>query len=320
VLDVMARRNQGGSSRAGPLIDKLNYVIALARERHFGRAAETCGVTQPTMSAGLKQLEEQLGVVIVRRSSRFQGFTPEGEHVLAWARRIVGDTKSMRQDLDALKKGLSGHLRLAIIPTALPMGVALTTPFHDRHPGVRFSIISRSSTDVLKELSNLDVDAGITYLDNEPLGGLKTVPLYHEGYRLLTGAAGPFGDRAAVTWRELGEIPLCLLTPDMQNRRIIDQTLRDNDVPVVPLLESNSITALLSHVMTGQWSSVMPSTITDSIALPPHVRSIPIQAPTVEHLIGLVVPQRYAISPLTNALVREAERLAQGTYAKALER
>ena len=106
----------------------------------------------------------------------------------------------------------------------------------------------------------------------------------------------------------------------MQNRRIIDQTLRDNDVPVVPLLESNSITALLSHVMTGQWSSVMPSTITDSIALPPHVRSIPIQAPTVEHLIGLVVPQRYAISPLTNALVREAERLAQGTYAKALER
>jgi hypothetical protein len=68
----------------------------------------------------------------------------------------------------------------------------------------------------------------------------------------------------------------------------------------------------LSHVMTGQWSSVMPSAITDSIALPAHVRSIPIQSPTVMHLIGLVVPQRYTMSPLTNALVREAERVAQG--------
>lgn len=302
------------------MIDKLTYVIALAREQHFGRAAEACGVTQPTMSAGLKQIEEQLGVVIVRRSSRFQGFTPEGEHVLAWARRIVGDAKAMRQDLDALKRGLTGHLRLAIIPTALSMGAALTTPFRDRHPGVRFSIISRSSTDVLKELSNLDVDAGITYLENEPLGGVKTVPLYHEGYRLLTAAAGPMGGRPSVSWRELGEIPLCLLTPDMQNRRIIDQMMHDSHAPAPPLLESNSITALLSHVMTGHWSSVMPSTITDSIILPAHVRSIPIQAPTVVHLIGLVVPQRYSISPLTNALVREAERLAINLQAQEAER
>ena len=233
------------------MIDKLTYVIALAREQHFGRAAESCGVTQPTMSAGLKQIEDQLGVVIVRRSSRFQGFTPEGEHVLAWARRIVGDAKAMRQDLDALKRGLTGHLRLAIIPTALSMGAALTTPFRDRHPGVRFSIISRSSTDVLKELGNLDVDAGITYLENEPLGAVKTVPLYHEGYRLLTATAGPLGSRQSVSWGELGDVPLCLLTPDMQNRRIIDQMMQDGQAPAAPVLESNSITALLSHVLTG---------------------------------------------------------------------
>ncbi len=302
------------------MIDKLNYVIALAREQHFGRAAESCGVTQPTMSAGLKQIEEQLGVVIVRRSSRFQGFTPEGEHVLAWARRIVADAKSMRQDLDALKRGLSGHLRLAIIPTALSMGAALTTPFRDRHPGVRFSIISRSSTNVLKELSNLDVDAGITYLENEPLGTVKTVPLYHEGYRLLTAAASPLGAKPSVSWSELGEVPLCLLTPDMQNRRIIDQMMQDGQALNAPVLESNSITALLSHVLTGQWSSILPSTITDSITLPSHVRSIPIKAPTVVHLIGLVVPQRYSISPLTNALVREAERLAERLQAERLHR
>ena len=293
------------------MIDKLTFVIALAREQHFGRAAEACGITQPTLSAGLKQLEEELGVVIVRRSSRFQGFTAEGEHVLAWARRIVGDAKSMRQDLDALKRGLSGHLRLAIVPTALSMGAALTTPFRERHPGVTFSINSRSSTNVLRELENLDADAGITYLENEPLGAVKTVPLYHESYRLLTAAAGPLGGRASVSWREMGEIPLCLLTTDMQNRRIIDQMMRDGSALPTPVLESNSITALLSHVMTGGWSSIMPSTITEGIGLPTHVRSIPIEGPAVLHLIGLVVPQRYSISPLTNAFVREAERLAE---------
>ena len=72
------------------LIDKLEFLLALHRERHFGRAAESCGVTQPTLSAGIKQLEDTLGVLLVQRGSRFIGFTPEGERTLDWARRIVG--------------------------------------------------------------------------------------------------------------------------------------------------------------------------------------------------------------------------------------
>ena len=99
------------------MIDKLEFFIVLARERHFGRAAEVCGVTQPTLSASLKQLEEQLGVVLVQRGSRFQGLTPEGQRVLEWARRIVGDTRTMREEMKAARKGLSGHARIAVIPT-----------------------------------------------------------------------------------------------------------------------------------------------------------------------------------------------------------
>lgn len=297
------------------MIDKLNYVLALARERHFGRAALSCGVTQPTMSAGLKQLEEILGVVIVRRSSRFQGFTPEGEHVLAWARRIVGDAQAMRQELDALKRGLAGHIRLAVIPTALTMVAELTTPFRAAHPAARFSVRSSTSIGILDDLTNLNIDGGITYLDNEPLGDVATVPLYHERYRLVTAADGPFGGRDHVGWRELGELKLCLMTPDMQNRRIIDQMLRDSGAPHEAPLESNSVLVLLSHVLTGSWSSILPAHLTEVLNLPQSVRTIPIVAPEVTHLVGLVVPQRYAISPLTNALAREAERLAQRLMA-----
>src|ERR671930_2315097 len=107
------------------MLDKLEYLMALGRERHFGRAADACGVTQPTLSAGVKQLEEQMGVLLVNRGSRFQGFTPEGERVLDWARRIVGDARSMREEINALRRGLSGQLRLAAIPTTLAMVAAL---------------------------------------------------------------------------------------------------------------------------------------------------------------------------------------------------
>src|ERR1044072_8654170 len=101
------------------MIDKREFILALARERHFGHAAEACGVSQPTLFAGIKQLEDSFGVFWVQRASRFQGFTPEGERVLDWARRIVGDTRAMRQEIDALKRGLAGELRIAAIPTAL---------------------------------------------------------------------------------------------------------------------------------------------------------------------------------------------------------
>ena len=130
------------------MIDKLEFIIALARERHFGHAAEACGVSQPTLSAGIKQLEDTFGVLLVQRGSRFR-LPPEGERVLDWARRIVGDTRAMRQEVDALKHGLAGHIRIAAIPTALAMVAMITTPYRARHPDVSFTILSRNSIEVL---------------------------------------------------------------------------------------------------------------------------------------------------------------------------
>src|SRR3977135_2957443 len=124
------------------MIDKLDFLLALARERHFGRAAEAFGVTQPTLSAVVKQLEESLGVLLVNRGSRFQGFTPEGERVLEWARRIVGDTRALRGEVQSLQKRLTGRLRIAVVPTALPMVAQITTPYRAKYPDVQFTIWS----------------------------------------------------------------------------------------------------------------------------------------------------------------------------------
>jgi DNA-binding transcriptional LysR family regulator len=299
------------------MIDKLEYVIALARERHFGRAAAACGVAQPTLSAGLKQLEDTLGVLIVQRSARFQGLTPEGERVLTWARRMVGDARALRQELQALRKGLAGHLRIAAIPTALPMVAAVTTPYRERHPEVRFSILSRTSVEVLRLLGDAEIDAGITYLDNEPLGHVQTVPLYRERYRLLTTAGGAFGGAEQVSWADVGTVPLCLLTPDMQNRRIIDQVFRSVGLGSSPTLQSDSMIVLFSHVRTGRWSSVVPAILADAVGLPASIRSLPIVDPDVSHEVGLVVAARDPATPLVDALVAEARRLAEHPAAAA---
>jgi len=251
-----------------------------------------------------------MGVLLVNRGSRFQGFTPEGQRVLEWARRIVGDTRTMREEINSLRHGLSGRLRIAAIPTALAMVAALTTPYREKHPNVQFTIYSRNSLAILDLLENLEIDAGITYVENEPLGRVSNVPLYREHYRLLTSADAPLGDRETVTWAEVAQVPLCLLTPDMQNRRIIDRLLKGAGGESRPTLESDSMILLFSHVRTGRWASVMPAKLAETLGLTEPIRAIPITRPEAVQTIGLVVPQREPMTPITTALIAEARRVA----------
>jgi len=169
---------------------------------------------------------------------------------------------------------------------------------------------SRTSLEILELLENLEIDGGITYLGNEPLGRVNTVPLYHERYRLLTSADAPLGNRDRVTWAEVAQVPLCLLTPDMQNRRIIDRLLQGAGGESRPTLQSDSMILLFSHVRTGRWASVMPAKLAETLGLTDTLRAIPIVEPEAVQTIGLVVPSREPMTPLTAALVEEAKRIA----------
>jgi DNA-binding transcriptional LysR family regulator len=208
-------------------------------------------------------------------------------------------------------------LRIAAIPTALAMVAELTTPYRSRHPDVRFTVFSMTSIQILTALENLEIDAGVTYLDNEPLGRVNTVPLYRERYCLLTSSHAALGNRDSVTWAEVARVPLCLLTPDMQNRRIIESLLRAAGGEPRPMLESNSMIVLFAHVRTGQWASVMPEKLADALGLTETIRAIPIVEPAAVHTIGLVVPQREPMTPLNAALVAEAKRIGADLDAEA---
>ncbi len=290
------------------MIDKLEMFIALANERHFGRAAETCRVTQPTLSSAIRQLEDQLGVQLVFRGSRFQGLTPEGQRVLDWARRIVGDMRALKDEMRTVHAGLSGNLRIGVIPTALPMIADLTGPFTSRHPNVRVTILSRTSAEILAGIESLELDAGVTYLDNEPLGRVARVPLYTEFYRLLCAPSSAFAGRPSVTWSEVATEPLCLLTSDMQNRRIVNQHLAEAGARVSATVESNSTIALVAHVRTGRFASVVPMKLAEMF-IGHGLAAVPIVEPEAEHLVGLIAPRRDPQTPVLSALIEEAVRL-----------
>lgn len=292
------------------MLDKLEMFIALAKEEHFGRAAASLGITQPTLSTGIKQLEEQLGVQLVFRGSRFGGLTPEGQSALVWARRIVGDARQLREEMRHTRHGLAGQLRIAAIPTALTWAGKIAARFGETHPNVRFTILSRTSAEILSMIDNLDVDAGISYLDNEPMGRVSTEPLYRERYMLVCSASSPFAARRTIGWHELDGQPLCLLTPDMQNRRIINKRFAEAGVAPVARIESNSTVVLLANVETGDWLTVLPAEIAGFLTGGKALKMVPMEGEDDAHLVGMVAPYREPHTPVLSALLAAARRMS----------
>lgn len=291
------------------MIDKLEMFLAVAKERHFGRAAASMGITQPTLSAGIKQLEEQLGVLLIFRGSRFGGLTPEGQSALVWARRIVGDTRQLREEMRAVRHGLSGRLRIAVIPTALTWAAKISARFGAAHPKVGFTILSRTSIEILQMIDDLDVDAGISYLDNEPLGKVSSVPLYDEHYMLVCGAESRFSERSSVTWSELDGERLCLLTSDMQNRRIINRNLAAAAVTPMSTVESSSTVAMVSHVLEGGWLTILPEDIARFLTQGKDLHLIPLDGADSVHTVGFIAPWREPHTPVLDALLTAARRM-----------
>jgi DNA-binding transcriptional LysR family regulator len=278
-------------------IRHLRFFVALAREGHHGRAAASCNVTQPTLSEAIRQLEGELGVPLVHRNGqRYGGLTPEGERIIGWARRILADEDALTQELTEIRGSLSGELRFGVIPAAMPVTPLITSLFHRQHPRVVVRILSHNSAEIQRGLLSGELEAGLTYTENEPLKNVRTHPLYRERYLLLT--------------------------PDMQNRRIVNRLFVEGGAgPPKVAVETNSVLSLVAHVRSGEWSSVLPHTFLS--VLGPHgspldgVQAIPLVEPQAEQTIGLVVSEREPLPPLARALL---EVTRQPEFSRAIER
>lgn len=285
---------------------KYVYLMALARERHFGRAAAACNVSQPTLSNAIRHLEDELGVPIVERGQRFQGFTPQGQAVLKYARRILAAQAEMAQELQVGGDTLSGRLRLGVIPTALPSAAHLLGPFAERFPGVQTILTSESSRGIQRGLDDFELDVGITYLDNEPLTNVRMMPLYSERYFLLAKRTPDLEARTAISWAEAADFNLCLLTPDMQNRRIAEAAFRMADRTAMPTMETNSIMTLFTMARLGPWASIVPGQMLTVATAVSDLIALPLTGPDVTYVVGLVYADRDPPPPVIQALLATA--------------
>ncbi|MBB6147424.1 DNA-binding transcriptional LysR family regulator [Silvibacterium bohemicum] len=291
------------------ILRHLEFLTALARERHFARAAASCHVTQSTLSAGIKQMEESLGVLLVERGQRFLGLTPEGEKVLEWAKHVIVDYEGLQQSLSEMRRGLTGYLKIGAIPVTLPVISLLTTPFAKLHPHTHIVIRSLTSIEIQRGIDELTLDIGVTYLDNEPLARVRRLQLYPEHYVFLTRKSPGVEERKTIPWAEAANYPLCLLTSDMQNRRIIDMHFRGAGATVNAAIETNSLITLWSHLKFGQWSTVVPNSFLSLIGNVDGLVALALVEPDAAHVVGLVASDRDPLPPVARAFLDLAKQV-----------
>ena len=222
---------------------------------------------------------------------------------LEHAQRILADAQDLRRRIEELDKGLAGQLRLGVIPTALPVVSHLTAPYYALFPKVAVTVLSKTSQEIQRGVDDFELDVGITYLDNEPLDRVRVKPIYSEEYVFLTPQSGPYAGARSISWLRAAEAPLCLLTPDMQNRRIIDGVFRSVGVTPRPAVETNSIFNLVTHAASGRWSSIVPRQLLQFFGLPRGTQALELVDPTARRAIGLIMADRDPPSPLARNLL-----------------
>lgn len=286
------------------LVRQLSYFVTLARERHFARAAEACNIAQPTLSAAIRKLEEDLDATLVVRNHKFVGLTAEGEKLLIWGRQILADYSSLREDLKGSPRGLTGTLRLGVIPAAMPSVAFLTARFAAANPAAKIDIQSMTSRAIERGLEAFEIDGGMTYLDNEPIDHVRQLPLYREHFIFVVHRSHACAQRKSITWKEAAAERLCLLREDMQNRRIINRLAASINVAINPTVVGNSFLAVCSHLRQGEWASIVPHTFLYIFGGGSELVAIDLRDPVHSQAVGLVLSDRDPASPMTEALIR----------------
>ena len=146
------------------LFRQLEYFVAVAQERHFARAAEKCYVSQPALSAAIAKLERELNVTLINRGHSFEGLTPEGERLVVWAKRILAEHDAFKAEVDAVRSGITGTLRLGTVPTASTTASLVLSAFCSAHPLVKVQIRSRlAATELYRRMADFELDAVIVH-------------------------------------------------------------------------------------------------------------------------------------------------------------
>ncbi|MDE1169367.1 MAG: LysR family transcriptional regulator [Pseudomonas sp.] len=286
-------------------IKQLKFLIALDQTRHFGQAAARCNITQPTLSMRLRNLEDELDVVLVNRGQRFEGFTQAGERVLAWARTLIAAHDGLYAEAAACRGQLIGDLRLGLVPLSSFNTTTFIKNLAERFPELRFRVSTLTSDDIFAGLANNQIDLGLCYLD-------QVNPAYFEFIELSSTRVGLLYDKRhfsfqapGISWEDAAQLPLGMIVNGMHFRKSVDLSFRSRGLSPQPVLESDSTFQLVQALQAGLCCAVMP--------LDSGLESLN------EHLAFLQLPDAEVIAPLGLIMRRTEPRsvLAEKCFAEA---
>jgi DNA-binding transcriptional LysR family regulator len=303
-------------------IRQFRYLVAVADERHFGRAAQRCNVTQPSLSLGIKQLELELGVPIFLRGrgQRFHGLTAEGERVAVWSRAVLAYCDAMRKEVAMMQNNLTGRLRIGAMPSMSPVLPHLLDAFRAKYPGVYADVQFIGNEAMKLGLNNFSLDVALTYLDKADLGRKNTLPIYTEELSLLVPDRPEYQKRKTITWREAAELPLAMLRTSMHERRFVDQVFKSVKASPVPKVESESILHLMFQVQFTELCTIVPLHFCHAPGLHPGTLSLRLVDPVATQEVGLFWTEGDIVLPMAQAFVSIVQQLDKsGELRKRLE-
>jgi len=245
----------------------LRYIVALSQERHFGRAAEKCHVSQPTLSVAVKKLEEQLGVLLFERSAADVKVTEIGRQIVDQAERVLREANQVRDIAEAGKDPLAGPLRIGVIytigPYLLPSLIPLLT---ERAPRMPLVIQENYTARLAESLKRGEIDVAILALPFHEQG-IVTQPIYDEPFRVVLPVAHEWAKGKQVTTEQLQAEPLLLLGAGNCFR---DQVLEacprcSHGTGLQKTMEGSSLETIRHMVATGLGVTVLPSTAADPL-------------------------------------------------------
>lgn len=285
---------------------QLEYFVAVAKHRHFGRAAEAVYVSQPALSQQIQRLEAELGLALLQRTSRGVELTPAGEDLLGRAEAILAEVARARGAMDEHAGVVRGAVRVAATTAdALHLPEVLAS-FHREHPGVRLAFRHASATEVLALLRRGSVDLAVLSLGSEPVDGLTVTALADEPLRAIAPPDEPF--RAATTAIEdLRGRPFVLGEPGTALRAAVMAACQQHGFSPVPLLEVSDPATVRFLVSAGLGVSLVPQSWLDQ------------PGPTVS-VAALIEPApRHALSLLAAGELTPAGRLLKDALELSLK-
>jgi LysR family carnitine catabolism transcriptional activator len=292
-----------------PPLRHVVTFVCLSETQSFRRAAERLGLSQPAVSAHIRDLERAFGVPLVHRTTRHVSLTPEGQAFAARARRALDEIDMASQDLRDVAAIHRGRVVVACMPPMMTVLVPnVVRTIHEKYPTLEVEILDVLSGQVVQHVARGDVDFGIA---PRPMTGDLSFTLLHRDHYVAAVPQGhPLAGRKAITIDELTAYPIVAMKRDSNARRMLDAAMSRRGLTLRPRFEVLHLFSVGRMVEADLGVTALPLSAVSSLAST-RIATIEIKSPRVFREIGLIKRREYQYSPAAQTFVSILKNLME---------